>query len=198
MPTAGQRPADLVKKPGTTRLIFAGNLGRFQNLEGLAQGVALCLDRHPELELFFLGDGAVADVLKRNWAEHPQVSFGPFLPFSQARGLIADADVGLVSLVPGMCGVAYPSKMMTYLGLGVPVFVLTDADSALSKNLQDGGLGQISDGYAAEEIASSLERLLRSLPPRDKVLAWYETSASRTNAMRFWCETMLEVGGHSR
>lgn len=188
-------PADLMKAPGKTRLIFAGNLGRFQNLDGLTDGIARCLAEDPDLELLFLGDGAVAADLKQKWGDHPQIRFGPFLPFAQARDLIADADIGLVSLIPGMCGVAYPSKVLTYLGLGVPVFVLAEADSDLGQSLRDGALGEAAEGYAPDDIARPLARLLANRPGRDQILAWYEGTASQAHAMRRWAEMLADLEG---
>ena len=153
-------PPDLRKTPGKRRVIFAGNLGRFQSLPLLAEGVALLFDSRPELELFFLGDGAVLVELKARWGDHPQVRFGPFLPFAQAHELIEEADVGLVALMPGVYRVAYPSKVATYLSLGLPVLALVEPDSNLARELTRNGHGRVPDKPTPQAIAKCLSELL--------------------------------------
>jgi colanic acid biosynthesis glycosyl transferase WcaI len=156
-------PPELVKPAGITRVIFAGNLGRFQNLPLLGEGVAQCFDAHPELELMFLGDGEALPELKARWGSHPQVRFVPFLPFDQARGVISGADFGLVSLKPGLYRVAYPSKLATYLDLGLTVLALIEPESRMAQMLEETRQGAVAALPSPEAIGAALERLL-SLP----------------------------------
>lgn len=153
-------PPGLRKRAGKRRVIFAGNLGRFQSLPLLAEGVALLFDSRPELELFFLGDGAALAELQARWAGHPQVVFGPFLPFRQARELIQEADVGLVALMPGVYRVAYPSKVATYLSLGLPVLALVEPGSNLARELMNKGHGRVPSKPTPQAIATCLSELL--------------------------------------
>ena len=161
-------PPELVKQAGTIRVIFAGNLGRFQNLPLLAEGVAQCFDAHPELELMFLGDGVALPDLKARWGAHPQVRFAPFLPFAQARGLIAEADVGLVSLSPNIYKVAYPSKIGTYHELGLKILALVEPESQLARDLERCGKGAVPAAAAPPAIAVALERLIAAPMPIPK------------------------------
>lgn len=158
-------PPELVKQAGTIRVIFAGNLGRFQNLPLLAEGVAQCFDAHPELELMFLGDGVALPDLKARWGAHPQVRFVPFLPFAQARGLIAEADVGLVSLSPNIYKVAYPSKIATYHELGLRILALVEPESQLARDLERCGEGAVPAAATPPAIAVALERLIAAPMP---------------------------------
>jgi colanic acid biosynthesis glycosyl transferase WcaI len=163
-------PPELVKRAGIIRVIFAGNLGRFQNLPLLAKGVAQCFDAHPELELMLLGDGESLAELKARWGTHPQVRFAPFLPFSQARGLIAEADVGLVSLSPSIYKVAYPSKIATYQYLGLKILALIEPESQLARDLERRGEGTVPTAATPSAIAEALERLIAApaLPPNSQ------------------------------
>ena len=153
-------PMALKKAPGVIRVIFAGNLGRFQNLPRLAEGVSLLFAKYPQLELMFLGDGAALPELRKAWSHSPQVTFGPFLPFPQARVLIENADIGLVALSPDIYRVAYPSKVTTYLSLGLPLLVFLEPHSALSQDLVQAGVAEVPASESPEDIADALERLL--------------------------------------
>lgn len=157
-------PPDLVKPADTTRVIFAGNLGRFQNLPLLAEGVAQCFAAHPELELMFLGDGVALPELEARWGTHPQVRFAPFLPFAQARGIIGGADIGLVSLSANIYRVAYPSKVSTYLDLGLRILALVEPESQIARELEQRGTGAVPRAATPEAIGAALETLLTAPP----------------------------------
>ena len=179
-------PAELHRDPAKRRVIFAGNLGRFQNLPLLAEGVAQCFDDHPDLDLFFLGDGAAQADLMARWGDHPQVRFGPFLPFAQAKHLVAEASVGLVSLTPDIYRVAYPSKVLTYAGLGVPVLALVEPESHLAQGLESAGIGAVAQAATPEAIGAALRKLLNNPPSRDMVLAWYKDTADQRHVLDQW------------
>ena len=179
-------PTQWHKCSGRRRVIFAGNLGRFQNLPLLAEGIAHCFTGHPELELMFLGDGMALPELKARWGGNAQVRFAPFMPFAQARGLIAESDIGLVSLSADMYRVAYPSKLLTYLGLGIPVLALVEPASNLANTIRTYGLGTVPDDFSATAVGEALERLLANGASRTKILDWYERNTSAAICLQHW------------
>lgn len=195
-----QPPTALVKPADKTRVIFAGNLGAFQNLPLLAEGVARAFAYHPELELFFLGNGSALPALKERWGSHPQVRFGPYLPFEQARALIAEADIGLVSLTPGIYHVSYPSKVLTYLGMGVPVLALVEPDSKLANDIQNNGLGKVPESANPESIANALLTFLDKNTDRQQFIKaikrYHETRLSREIILARWAEPLLATRDH--
>ncbi len=179
-------PAELTRDPASRRVIFAGNLGRFQNLLRLAEGVAQCFEDYPDLELFFLGDGAALADLKVRWENHPQVRFRPFLPFAQAKPMIEDSAVGLVSLAPNIYRVAYPSKVLTYAELGIPILALVEPESHLAQELEVAGIGVVAQDSSPQGIALALRRLLDRPPERDSVLAWYANTSDQAHVINLW------------
>lgn len=167
--TAEPDPA-LRKEPGTIRAIYAGNMGRFQNLPLLAEGVAKLFTTHPNLELCFLGEGAALPDLKAVWNGHPQVRFFPTVPIAVARTLLAEADIGLVSLQPGMLGVASPSKVQTYAAVGLPMVLLIDPESQLAAQIESRGLGRVARPATADGVAAAVAGLIAepgNRPPPD-------------------------------
>lgn len=197
---AGQpAPTDLAKAPDRFRVIFAGNLGRFQNLPRLTEGIGLLFDRHPRLELFFLGDGLALAELKNRWGDHPQVRFGSFLPFAQAKALIAEADIGLVSLSKDIFRVAYPSKMLTYLGLGVPVLAYVEPQSALATEISDNDLGVVPKSATPEGIAEALEQFLldpaRLQTARAAAADYYARELSQDAVLKKWIAILEDKPG---
>lgn len=191
---AVQPPAELRKRGGKRRVIFAGNLGRFQQLPLLAEGVSRLFDTHLDLELFFLGDGTALRELEERWEGHAQVSFAGFLPFDQAKVLIEEADIGLVSLLPGIYRVAYPSKVLSYAALGLPMLALVEPESELAKSLRQGGVGAVPDAHTPDAIAVALKDLLERQVTPEEVQTWHETIAGRTQILSSWRALMQGLG----
>lgn len=187
--TEDRPPVGMRKAPGVIRLIFAGNLGRFQRLETLIEGVSKQLAARPELELCLLGDGELTEQLKARWGMHRQVRLLPFLPFPQAQALIEESDVGLVSLRPDMYRVSSPSKLVTYLSLGVPVVALMEPHSHVARAIEQDGLGAVAAGDEPGEIAEAVERVLSRRPHPERLRSW---SATR-NSMEPWQRLIAEL-----
>lgn len=190
-------PKELVKSAEKTRLIFAGNLGAFQNLSLLTEGLTKTFTNHPELELLFLGDGPALATLHQRWGNHPQIRFGPFLPFAQAKPLIADADIGLVSLIPEIYRVSYPSKVLTYLGLGIPVLALVESKSKLGIEIRSNSLGAVPPEPTAGAIADTVEQLLDTLKNShdygEAIVRYHKAQLSPAKAMSRWIGLLEEV-----
>jgi len=182
-------PDELRKPPGRRRVVFAGNLGRFQNLPQLAEGVSRLFEDFPDLELFFLGDGTALPQLKRRWGNHPQVCFGPFLPFLQAKSLIADADVGLISLEKDLYRVAYPSKIVSYVGQGVPVLALIEPQSNIAADIASEKLGATAIIDDPDAVAAALRQLLEEeWDWSAHLLDWATRNATASTLLPRWCE----------
>lgn len=148
--------------PGRFRVIFAGNLGRYQDLPLVASGVARLFERHPGLELMFLGSGEMARPLQAAWGGHRQVIFHPFVPFAEARALLQGAQLGIVSLIPGLAAAAYPSKILTYQSLGLPILGLVDPQSHIARDLRATGAAVVAEARSESGVAEALERAMAS------------------------------------
>lgn len=193
-------PLDKYRKDSSKiRLIFAGNLGRFQNLELLATGISECFAEYPNLELVFLGDGSAEPELRRKWGNNSQVKFIPFLPYLQARELIAEADVGLVSLQKGICSVSFPSKVSTYINLGVPVFVLTELTSELAKITRVQGMGAVPKSMSSQAIAEAIREFLKGdFKLGYSARNWFEANWSADANNDAWFQLLAETSVSSQ
>lgn len=185
------------KKESPFRIIFAGNLGRFQGLENIVEGFKLFDERFSDksaIELLFLGDGVAREGLIEYANKHPRIEFRPFLPVADAQRCIEECDAGIVSLAPDIYRYAYPSKTMTYLGLGLPLFVVIEEHSNLAVDVVKYDLGVVAD-RSPESIAESLERLLAWLqtPSADqkRILEHYQNLYSTETTLTRWDEMLF-------
>ena len=185
-------PADLIKKTGTRRAIFAGNMGKFQNLELLCEGFTLCFARHPELELLLIGDGEMKPALEKRWADTKQIRFGPFLPYAQAESLIAGADFGLISLAPNIHHVSHPSKALSYFSVGLPALALIEPESAMAQTIEREGLGAVPAEPTPEAIAAAIDRMLEREDASATVLEYHRQNTQKSAVMAKW-ETLFNV-----
>jgi len=136
--------------------------------------------------LFYLGDGKVLPDLKNEWESHPQVRFAPFLPLHKAKALISEAEVGLVSISEGIYKVAYPSKILTYLGLGLPLLLLTEPESELARELTKAGVAVVPESLKPEDVARSMDTILDNNYSREDILRWYSDNYSFEKCAEKW------------
>ena len=125
------------------RVIFAGNIGRFQHLDSFV----LALKNNQILdnfELLFVGEGAALDDMKiLAKGLEGQIRFIPHQPIAIARQMIAEADIAIVSLQDEVIRYAFPSKTMTYLSEGTPILAMVEKNSELAEFVSSKGLGAV-------------------------------------------------------
>lgn len=181
----GSMPAGLEKPEGSFRLLFAGNIGRFQGLENIIEALAL-IDDLPELRLDLLGDGAGRAALEQLAGDRldKTVFFHGYQPLENAVHVIATADLGLITLSPEIYRLAYPSKTMTYLGVGAPLLLAIESDSSLARMVEAEGIGYHAPQADPEALAAAIRRAvaekgdLGAKRQRAKALAEREFTAS--------------------
>lgn len=147
------------RRPGHLRVVFTGNIGRFQGLDTAV--AALGMVRRAKVQLVLMGAGSAVEALRTQAMDvgGADVVFVPHGDVAAARALIATADLGLVSLTGGIHRFAYPSKTMTYLAEGCPVLAVVEPDCELVGMLNDEGLGVTVSPGDAQGLAKALDRL---------------------------------------
>jgi glycosyltransferase involved in cell wall biosynthesis len=179
------------------RFVFAGNLGRFQDLEVVTEAAARLRDRS-DFELVFVGEGLVKARLQARVRELglTNVHFVDFQPTSVAMRIVAAADFGLVTLAPGIERGAYPSKTLTYLTAGCPLFVLVDSNSELARTVAGEALGIVvgerSPQAIAEAFARACDERARWRDRREQIAAWADTRHSVGAVLAQW-DTLMET-----
>lgn len=133
-------PTEPARTDGRVRVVFAGNLGRFQGLVSMVRAVA----EVDGVELVLMGEGHAKPELQELVEEldiEDRVQFRAHGSVSAARALLQSADLGLVSLVPQTIRYAYPSKTMTYLAEGLPLLAVVEQDSELAQLVTNQRIG---------------------------------------------------------
>jgi colanic acid biosynthesis glycosyl transferase WcaI len=158
-----EAPKEFKKIDTKFRILFAGNIGRFQNLTSLLN-VLHYLSDNPEIEFVFIGEGAEKNALIEKYADklNKQLFFFPHQSVDIARAIIKDADLGLVSLSKDIYKYAYPSKTMTYLAESCPILSFVESSSELSKFVLNEHIGIVASPDNLQELAIQIRELFNS------------------------------------
>lgn len=122
------------KKPGEFRVVYAGNLGKMQNVELILETAALMKD-DASVSFYIVGGGANEEKLKifAKEKELNNVTFVGMQPPEEVADLYAAADVNVIPLQKGLIYAALPSKTADCLIAGKPIITCVDDESKFAK-----------------------------------------------------------------
>lgn len=106
--------------------LHTGNMGVKQGLENVVRAAALAEQRGDRVRFVFIGGGNQRDRLVAMAEGMAQVDFIGSLPDDEYALALTAADVLLVNELPGVSGMAVPSKLTSYFAAGRPVVAATD------------------------------------------------------------------------
>lgn len=113
-------------------VVYAGNIGKMQNVEHIAKTAVLSKD-DPRIHYYIIGDGAnksnVCEIVK----DLDNVTVLPMQPAIYAESIYAQADVNLIPLAKGGIQTALPSKTATVLRTQTDTVFCVDNGTAFEK-----------------------------------------------------------------
>ncbi|MFT3982479.1 MAG: glycosyltransferase family 4 protein [Lachnospiraceae bacterium] len=143
------------------RFVFGGNLGKPQALDFLIQAVNSPRMRAcKQAEFLFVGEGSEQEKVKKAFQDSPNARFISFLPPREYDRLMADCDVGMISLDIRFTIPNYPSRILGYMAAAKPMLACTDRSTDVKELLTeeaDCGLWCASDDLDA--FCENVERL---------------------------------------
>ena len=150
--------SDVVLDQEKFTVLFAGNLGRFQGIEKIIDAAKLLND--DDVHFIFLGDGIEKNNLKLQAADlvNKTIFFLGHRPLHEALAYMQRADIGIISLAPGVIKVAYPSKTMMYLSMGLSLLALVECESSLSEFIHKYQVGYVSPTMKPDDIKETILR----------------------------------------
>jgi glycosyltransferase involved in cell wall biosynthesis len=145
--------------------LYAGNMGHPQDLESIVE-CAVRLKDDQRFHFLFLGSG-----VKKKWletkvkeADLSNVTVIPPRPRDEQKLFLNACDVGFVSLVKGMRGVAMPSRTYNFLAAGKPILALTEENSEVARVIEEDRVGWI---VAPNEPIKLLQIIYKIYEDRD-------------------------------
>ena len=145
-------------------VLYAGNMGVVQDIEGLADVAARVQNEAPEVHFLFLGSGK-----KRPWFEQEvarrglkNVTVVGERPRDEQATFLRAGDVSVVTFVPGMRGVGVPSRLYNMMAAGRPLVAAVDADSEPGLVIAEEQAGWVVRPGDPEGLAQAILHAARS------------------------------------
>ena len=119
---------EIPKLPDGFKIMIAGNLGKSQNLDAVAEAM-LAMKDMPEVKWLFIGGGSrkqwLDEFIKENGLEHNAFTYGRY-PFAAMPAIYKAADAMLVTLRGGFphLGMVVPARLQSYMSAGKPVLAM--------------------------------------------------------------------------
>lgn len=143
--------------------LYAGNMGHPQDVESIIETAGKLKD-HDEIRFVFIGYGA-----KRKWIENEikekqldNVILLEPQPREKQTDFLNACDVGFVSLVDKMFGVAMPSRTYNLLAAGKPILALTEKGSEVERVILESKVGWTVQTGNPEELLKKIEEIYRN------------------------------------
>lgn len=143
-------------------LVYGGNLGKPQGLDFLIETIETTDNK----DAFFLivGDGTEYGKLK-SWFDNNKPTHAILLqrlPKDDYDTLLAACDIGLIFLDKNFLIPNFPSRLLPYLEMGVPVLTATDPNTDIGTIVENNGCGLKVLAGNQNEMQYKLNKLLSS------------------------------------
>ena len=126
---------------GRLRIVFGGNMGRPQDVEGLLASIHECGKRADLADVFFYfyGDGTesrkIEEYIER---EKPaNLIYRHQLPRDEYEKSLKNSDAGIISLADSFTIPNFPSRLLSYMQISKPVFAVTDASTDIPECIME-------------------------------------------------------------
>ncbi len=139
------------------RLVYGGNLGKPQGIDFLLESIT-ALSALPDVHLTIIGDGTEYRRIEKYIMNKQltNVTLLKTLPKSEYKALLACMDVGLIFLDSKFTIPNFPSRVLDYMDVGLPIITATDKATDLGRIIMENNAG-----LACE--SNDLENLLRCI-----------------------------------
>jgi hypothetical protein len=169
------------------KLQYAGNIGRVQGLKEIME--AFCLSDTKGIFLNIRGTGALYSDIEKiiDLYKLDNVSLGGGFSRQEEHGILADCDIGIVSLSSGMYGLGVPSKTYQLLSAGKPILFIGEPETEIYKFVLENQIGWSLDIGNKDELISYFNGLTRI----DKSILYSMGNKSRLMAEKDFNETTI-------
>lgn len=137
-------------------LVYGGNLGKPQGLDFLLDTIEKCVRK--DVYFLIVGDGTEYVKLEQWFSIRKPVNAKLLkrLPKEDYDLLLASCDIGLIFLHPNFLIPNFPSRLLSYLEMGIPVLSATDTNTDIGDILEANNCGK-------KVISGSIEPMLQTI-----------------------------------
>ena len=139
-------------------VVYAGNIGKMQNVELIAK-TARELRDDTSVQFYVIGDGSNKKKLENISNGLKNIIFLPFQPSFFAESIYAQADLNVIPLMPGGIKTALPSKTATVLRVNKPVAFCVGRDNIFARLVEDDERVFFTETGNPQELVEVIKKL---------------------------------------
>ena len=145
--------------PKYITLQYAGNIGRVQGLLEILDAFRLCAN--DKIFLNIHGTGALSPFIETYIQEYKLENIQLKGSFSRSdeHTILANCDIGIVSISKGMFGLGVPSKSYHLLAAGKPILFIGEPNTEISTMVVENGIGWSLDINNQNELIDFFNHL---------------------------------------
>ncbi len=170
--------------------VYAGNIGKMQNVEIVVRAAKLLQDRQ-DIHFLIVGDGARKNAIEEMARGLKNVTMLPMQPSELATHIYSAAGVNIIPLVAGGTKTAMPSKTGVVLSRGQPVIFTFGSESRFVRLIEESEAGASVD---ADDASALVQRIIELSDKRatDKTCgcAVFESLFKRGNNVKKYVEIL--------
>lgn len=163
--------------------LFGGNLGKGQRIENIVYLAEHYINK-TDIVFLIIAKGVEKDRLQRI-AEEKQLTnirFMDFMPQADYLNLTKSVDLGLVSINENYRVPTCPSKAVSYMAAGVPVFAMINPGSDYGQVIEDCGAGYWAVGSDKERTVELFDKIYQDSELRKRMseagLSFYQKNCT--------------------
>ncbi|MFZ4929998.1 glycosyltransferase family 4 protein [Chryseobacterium sp. Mn2064] len=144
--------------PGVVTFMYGGNLGKPQGIDFLIKVLEANVTRE-DVFFFIVGSGTEYDRVDEWFKTHApkNAKLISSLPKAEYQDLLQSCDVGLVFLDHRFTIPNFPSRILDYMQLGIPIIAATDKNTDLGKIMVDNGFGLWCESKNVEDFNTLID-----------------------------------------
>ena len=182
------------KEKDKFRVVYAGNIGKMQNVEILIKACAASKVRDSQ-EYYILGSGSAMNGLRqlhqRDYSMCDNIFYKEMLPGEHAQSVYQGADVSIIPLAERVIHSALPSKTADCLATERPLIFCIDKDSDFAKALEEHDIPVVSPNDP-EGLAQAIQEIQENgWKGRSREL--FEKLFNRENNVRQYAEVICST-----
>jgi len=156
----------LLRELGLTNkfvVLNAGNMGHPHDVETLAAAIKL-LEPDERIHFLFIGSGPKRDLLRQMVSSGSRnITLLEPRPRSEQNEFLNACDVTFLSLVPGMLGLAVPSRTYNLMAAGKPIIAMVPGCSEVAMVVREEDIGWVVEPGVAEGVVQALQSARQDL-----------------------------------
>jgi len=142
---------------------YAGNMGHVHDIESLLWAAEELHGKEP-IHFLVMGSGKKKAFLERSIRERglSNVTLLTHQPREQSQTFLNACDAAVSLLIPGLAGIAVPSRIYQIMAVGRPLIAMCDADSEVARVIREEQIGWVVPPGKPEAFAAALLEAYRS------------------------------------